>query len=144
MNFDIFKSLEKSLRKPEVKNFIDKFINELSDYLQNLKEKPSNLGKRKEDSTIEILENTNKVTENQKIENCIYQVVDFCSDGVYLNNTRNNKIFKETDISQELKDKIGNDYILRYKNGEYVYEEEMTDDFFNQMVDVNEYKKGSN
>ena len=41
-------------------------------------------------------------------------------------------------IPKELLDKIGNDYILRYKNGEYIFEEELTDDFFSGLVDIEE------
>ena len=56
--------------------------------------------------------------------------MDHSSKGVFLQNKDNNVIFEETNLSEELMDKISNDYILSYKNGEYVYEEELTDDFF--------------
>ena len=52
-----------------------------------------------------------------------------------------NKVFEETNISQDLKNKIGNDYILRYKNGEYIFEEKLTDDFMNGLIDIKEYQK---
>ena len=71
-----------------------------------------------------------------KQEGTLYQVVDFSSKGVYLRNTGNNKIFEETNIGEGLKEKLGNDYVLSYKNGEYVYEEELTDKFMNSLVDI--------
>ena len=43
---------------------------------------------------------------------------------------RNNKVYEETKMPQEILDKISNDYILRYKNGKYIIEEELTDKFF--------------
>ena len=58
-----------------------------------------------------------------------------------MQNTNNDKIFEETNISQELLDKIGNDYILRYKDGKYIIEEELTDNFMNSMVGIQEYRK---
>ena len=53
-------------------------------------------------------------------------------------NKDTNKIFEETEISQELKNQIQNDSILRYKNGEYVYEEELTEEFFNNLEDIDQ------
>lgn len=44
-------------------------------------------------------------------------------------------------MPKELMDKISNDYILRYKDGNYVIEEELTDDFMNSMVGIQEYKR---
>ena len=41
-------------------------------------------------------------------------------------------------ISEELKNQIQNDSILRYKNGEYVYEEELTEEFFNNLEDIDQ------
>lgn len=60
-------------------------------------------------------------------EDGLYRVVDFSNKGVFLKKINNTKIFEETNISKEVKDKIGNDAILRYKNGKYIYEEDLTD-----------------
>lgn len=74
-------------------------------------------------------------------ENCLYQVVDFSANGVFLKNTNNNVIFEETNLPKELLGKLGNDYILRYVNGKYLYDEKLTDKFFNKLVSISEYKK---
>ena len=84
--------------------------------------------------------NSNELNEFRK-ENELYQVVDFSSKGVYLQNMSTNKVFEETNIPEDLKNKIGNDYILRYKNGEYIFEEKLTDDFMNGLIDIKEYQK---
>ena len=128
MNLDFFNEL---INKVKESDFVSNFMTELSNYLEK------NIGEGV---------NQLKNQENNKInayreENCLYQVVDFSSDGVFLQNTNNNVIFEETKISQELKDKIGNDYILRYKDGKYIYEEGLTEDFMNSMVGVQEYQK---
>lgn len=87
------------------------FIEELSNYFEKLDNK---------------LFDNNIKNNNLKQENCIYQVVERGTDGAYLQNTSNNKISKETDISKEVLNKIGNDSVLIYKNGKYIVEEELT------------------
>ena len=86
---------------------------------------------KKVEDCAEVLANEqNEELKKYRQEGAIYQVVDHSSKGVFLQNKDNNVIFEETNLSEELMDKISNDYILSYKNGEYVYEEELTDDFF--------------
>lgn len=132
MNLDLFNDLINNIKESDS---IKKFINELTDYLTN--------SKKETDNKLSNQDQSKNIDEKQNLreENCLYQVVDISKDGVYLLNINNNRIFEETNISKELKDKIGNDYILRYKDGTYIFEEELTDDFFNNLTDINEYKK---
>lgn len=123
MNLDLFNNLDNN-NKPN--NFIKKFIEELTNHIESINNKES--------------EKTIKSDEYRK-ENDIYQVVDFMNNGVYLQNVNSNEIFEETNIPKELLNKINNDSILRYKNGEYIYEEDMTEDFLNSLVDIKEYMK---
>ena len=69
-----------------------------------------------------------KLDNKYRIENCLYQVVDFSEEGVFLQNKETKIIFEEKDLPQDLKSKIATDYILRYKNGSYIIEEELTDE----------------
>ena len=62
-------------------------------------------------------------------------------DGAYLQNTSNNRVSKETDISKEVLDNLGNDFVLRYQNGEYIFEEELTQKFFDSLVGIKEYEE---
>ncbi len=126
MKLEIFNNL---INNAKDNKFVQNFMKELSDYLENL-----NNGEK--DTKGIINDSNNKYRE----EDCLYQVVELTKNGVYLQNTNNNKVFKETNMPKELMDKIGNDYILRYKNGEYFYEEQLTDKFFNKLVDINEYQ----
>ena len=128
MSLELFNDL---INKVKESDFINNFIDELTDYLKNTNEKGETLLNNEQNNNLDIY----------REENCLYQVVDFSSNGVFLQNTNNDKIFEETDISQELLNKIGNDYILRYKDGKYIVEEELTDDFMNSMVGIQEYKK---
>lgn len=101
--------------------FVKCFIKELSNFLQNPNKSISG----------NIL----------KQENVLYQVVEMDVDGAYLYNTNNSIISKETDISKDFLDEIGNDTVLRYKNGEYIIEEELTQKFMDSLIDIKEYKE---
>ena len=149
MKLEIFNKLANDAKES---NLVENFIQELSKYLENAKEKGEqkmNIPNNNNESNNEISnEKTLKQQENlnqNREENCLYQVVDFSVNGVYLLNKNTNKIIKkgdkakeETEISQELKNQIQNDSILRYKNGEYVYEEELTEEFFNNLEDIDQ------
>ena len=130
MSLDLINDI---VNKVKESDFVNNFIEELSNHLANVKEKGEN--QMDNENT-----NSNKLGEFRK-ENELYQVVDLSSKGVYLQNMSTNKVFEETNIPQDLKNKIGNDYILRYKNGEYIFEEKLTDDFMNGLIDIQEYQK---
>lgn len=96
---------------------VQNFIKELSNYLDN--------------TTNQLSSQENKRNTNSlKQEDCLYQVVEMGTDGAYLQNINNNQVSKETDISKEVFDKIGNDSVLRYQNGKYILEEELTRKIF--------------
>lgn len=122
MNLDFFNDLINKVKKSDV---VQNFMEELSNHLEKANEKG---------------ENQTNSHQNDKQES-LYQVVDFSANGVFLQNTNNNKIFEETNMPQEIMDKIGNDYILSYENGKYNIEEEITEDFMNSMVGIQEYEK---
>lgn len=128
MSLDLLNDLVNKVKESE---FVNNFIDELTDYLKNANEKGETQLNKEQNNNLDVYQQ----------ENCLYQVVDFSSNGVFLQNTNNDKIFEETNISQELLDKIGNDYILRYKDGKYFIEEELTDNFMNSMVGIQEYRK---
>ena len=121
MNFEIFNNLINSTKE---NNIAQNFIKELSSYLQSKDEGREN----------SQLQKNNIQKEGLRVEDCLYQVVDRSKNGVFLQNLNSNKVFEETNISKELLDKIGNDYILRYKEGKYIFEEKLTDDFFNGLM----------
>ena len=77
---------------------------------------------------------------NLKEDGCLFQVVDMIENGVILLNTRNDVVFEEKNISKELINKLGNDYILKYENGEYIFEEELTEEFFDSLLSINEFE----
>lgn len=126
MNLDLFNNL---LNNTKENNIVQNFIKELSNYLEKANNKLSS-------------KNSNIIEANSlRQEDCLYQVVEMDVDGAYLQNTNNNYVSKETDISKELLDKIGNDSILRYKDGKYIYEEELTQKFCDNLLGIREYRE---
>jgi len=123
LNIDFFKEQKISPRDMEKSEFVEDFITELTEYLNDFKEKVIN--DRKEERL-----------NNLREEGCLYQVVDLSSKGVYLQNTKNNIIFEETNIPKELKNILSKDFILSYKQGAYIFEEDLTDIFYKNMVDI--------
>lgn len=129
MNLDFFNDL---FNKVKESDFVQKFTEELSNYLEKANEEGR--------GQLAVQEN-NKNLYTYREENALYQVVDFSSNGVFLQNTNTDVTFEETDIPQDILDKIGNDYILRYTDGKYVVEQELTEDFMNSMIGIQEYRK---
>ena len=111
MSLELFDNLLNNIKENKV---VQNFIKELSNHLEK-----ANLSGLKQDE-------------------CLYQVVEISSDGAYLQNVNNNQVYYEKDIPKEILDKIENDTILKYKNGEYVIEEELTQKFFDSLVDITE------
>ncbi len=125
MNLEIFNHLFDGIKENSV---VQNFVKELSNYLEN--------------TSNSLSSQENRISTNcLKQEEGLYQVVDMGTDGVYLQNVRNNQVSKETDIAKEVLEKIGNDSVLRYQNGEYILEEELTKDFLNHLIGIKEYKE---
>ncbi len=80
----------------------------------------------------------NLVSENLKQEGCLYQVVGLSEDGVYLQNVKSNEVALEKDLQAGI---VDYDEILRYEQGQYIVDYDLTDSFFDSLVDINEYKE---
>ena len=100
--------------------FVQNFINELSNYIQN--------------------ENSKKENFTLKQENTLYQVIEKTPNSAYLQNTKTGIIAEEKELNEELLNQITNDCVLSYKDGEYVYEDKLTKDFYDNLIGIEEYK----
>lgn len=121
LQLDFFNNRLNNIKENDV---VQDFIKELSDYLEGLNNKLFN-----------------KKDNGLKQEDCIYQVVDIGTDGAYLQNVSNNQISYEIDISKDVLKEIGNDTVLRYKRGEYIIEEELTQKFLDNLIGIKEYQE---
>ncbi len=91
----------------------------------------------------ELMEKQNKELESYKVENEIYYVIDTTSDTVYLTRRGDKKIFEEPNISKEILQSVSNGHILRYVDGEYVWDLELTEKSLNPDIefDFDHYKE---
>lgn len=115
MKLDLLNNLLNNVKE---NNIAQNFIKELSNNLEKSNSELSN-GKNNEINCSSL-----------KQENCLYQVVEIDSDGAYLQNINNNHVSKETDISKDVLNQIENDSVLKFKDGKYIYEEELTRKIF--------------
>ena len=118
MKLEFFENIKNNLDDK-----VEEFMNELSQHLNNHR-----------DREIECKKELNELRE----EDCLYYVIDSDLETVYLQNLNNNIKFEETDLSPEIKKEVFTDCILRYKNGEYIWDKKMTDKFMNTLVSASE------
>ncbi len=122
-------------------NLFNNFINHAeNDWIQSFAKDLSNYLKKNDRGVNDMCSNIVD-EENFREEDCLYQVVDISLDGVFLQNTKNNKVFEEKEISPDLLEKLEPDFVLRYKDGDYVFEEEITDEFINSFVGIQEFRE---
>lgn len=119
MNLDFFNKIADNVK---TNNLAQNFANELSNYLEK---------------------NNSIEKQDLKQDGTLYQVVDMGDGYAYLQNVNNNKVTKE-DIPEDILNKIGNDTILRYEDGSYVIEEELTEQFMDSLVGIQEFEKIKN
>lgn len=122
MKLDFFKEITNNLD-----NKVQDFINDLSEYLNKSKE--------------EVFNEPNESLNNLREEDCLYYVIDSDLETVYLQNLNNNIKFRENDLSPEIKKQVFTDCILRYKNGKYIWDKELTDKFMATLVSAVEFNK---
>lgn len=118
MNLDFFKELKNSLRS---NNEVEEFMQELVDYMKGLKEKFSKAKDIREEG--------------------LYYVLDGNPDKVYLTKFNSNKVFEAIDLPTQIKNAVSEGFILRYKNGEYTVEQELTEKNFEGLLNIDEYKE---
>ena len=118
MNLDFFKEIKNSLSN---NNEFKEFMQELADYMKELKEKISK--------------------PKDIIEEGLYYVLDGNSNKVYLTKFNSKKVFEADDLPEEIKNTVSEGFILRYKNGEYTVDEELTEKNFEGLLNIDEYKE---
>ena len=116
MNLGFFKDVKNNLEDSQVKEF----LNELSDHMDNLKEK---IFKQKNDR-----------------EEGLYYVLNGNPDKVYLTKFNSKKVFEATDLPEEIRKSVSEGFILRYNGGEYIIDEELTEKNFEGLLNIDEYK----
>ena len=123
--------LDNKLENNEKTNDTNKFINELSNYLDRFKAKIN-----------KILKKDKKVEDSKEMqEEGLYYVLDGNPEKVYLTKFKSSKVFEATDLPEEIKKAVSEGFILRYKDGEYSIDEELTDRNFEGELNIDEYEE---
>ncbi len=125
MNLDFFNNLVNDVKS---NSFTLQFINELTKYLNNTKE---NIADK------QIMQK-NDIEKYRKEDN-LYIVVEKCLNSAYLQDVNTDMIFEETSFSDDLFDLLHNDVVVRFKDGQYVYENEITNEWLNSFISIEEH-----
>lgn len=83
-----------------------------------------------------LLEKQEKNVAQYREEDCLYYVIDSDLEVVHLKNLNNNKIFEETNLPDDIKKVVFKDCILRYKNGKYSWDKELTDKYMKSFESI--------
>ena len=118
MNLDFFKELKNNLSN---NNEVKEFINDLENFMNNLKEKVSKPKDIREEG--------------------LYYVLDGNPSKVYLTKFNSKKVIEVNDLPQEIKNTVSEGFILRYKDGQYTVDEELTERNFEGLLNIDEYKE---
>lgn len=108
------------------------FINELSNYIEKIKDKISSFVKQNK----ERKENIKNMQEEG-----LYYVLSGNPEKVYLTKFKSKKVFEATNLPQDIKNAVSEGFILRYKDGEYTIDEELTDRNFEGELNIDEYEE---
>lgn len=83
-----------------------------------------------------ILSKQNKMLENYRQEGEFYYVVDGNPSRIFLTKFNSSKVFEEVDFPNELRNEISEGFILKYENGTYKVDEEMTEKNFEGKLKI--------
>lgn len=88
-------------------------------------------GPNQKEKLIDVLKELKTAQEKElngyRQEGGVYKVVENIGTCIYLQNIDTGEIFGEVKFSEYLYKILSTNYIVRYENGEYVYDEDLTD-----------------
>ena len=74
--------------------------------------------------------------ENYRQEGEFYYVVDGNPSRIFLTKFNSSKVFEEVDFPNELRNEISEGFILKYEDGTYKVDEEMTEKNFEGKLKI--------
>ena len=90
---------------------------------------------------LQELSNSLSKTNTKTREDELYYVLNANPDKIYLTKFGERKVFEATDLPKEIRKVVSEGFILRYKNGRYEIDEELTDKNFEGELDIDNYKE---
>lgn len=77
-------------------------------------------------------------------ENNLYVVVQTCPNSMYLQDVETNVVFEEISFPDDGSMLLCNDSVVRFKDGKYIYEKEITNGWFNSFISASEHNEAFN
>lgn len=127
MNLDFFTNLVNDVKSH---SFTSQFIDELTKYLNNIK---GNIAENQ-------MMPRNDIEKYRKEDN-LYIVVEKGLNSAYLQDVNTDMIFEETLFSDDLFDLLHNDVVIRFKDGQYIYENEITNKWIDSFISTDEHNQ---
>lgn len=126
---------EKSVEDEEILENLKLNRKYRGEFLKAKNEILKDFGPNKKEKLIDILKEL-KMTQEKELdlyrqEGGVYKVVENIGICIYLQNINTGEIFGEVKFSENLYNILSTDYIVRYENGQYVYDEDLTAKFMN-------------
>ena len=99
------------------------------------------ISKKLQEATKEIVNLQENHMKQYRTENDLYVVVEKCLNSAYLQNINTNIVFEETYFSDDVFNLLHNDIVVSFKDGKYVYEDEITRDWMNSFISIDEHNE---
>lgn len=90
---------------------------------------------------LQELSNSLRKTNTKTREDGLYYVLNANPDKIFLTRFGERKVFEATDLPKEIRKVVSEGFILRYKDGRYEIDEELTDRNFEGELDIDNYKE---
>lgn len=99
------------------------------------------ISKKLQEATKEIVDLQESYMKQYRTENDLYVVVERGLNSAYLQNVNTNIVFEETSFSDDVFNLLHNDVVVSFKDGKYVYEAEITRDWMNSFISIDEHNE---
>jgi hypothetical protein len=99
------------------------------------------ISKKLKEASKEIVNLQENHMKQYRTENDLYVVVEKCLNSAYLQNINTNIVFEETSFSDDVFNLLHNDVVVSFKDGKYVYEDEITRDWMNSFISIDEHNE---
>lgn len=99
------------------------------------------ISKKLQEAANEIVNLQENHMKQYRTENDLYVVVEKCLNSAYLQNINTNIVFEETSFSDDVFNLLHNDVVVSFKDGKYVYEDEITREWMNSFISIDEHNE---
>lgn len=99
------------------------------------------ISKELQKATEDLANIQNSKLQKYRKEDHLYVVIERNLHSAYLQDIDTNVVFEEVNFSDDVFNSLYNDVVVRYKDGEYIVEEEITNEWFDSFISIDEHKQ---